>query len=256
MNRLIKVLLLVAITCQSVTSHRCEYSQTCDSYKYTLEDIGKLLEEESNYHRLNLRGEGGNSYYSQTLYILRALNDKITNSYRQSSYGSSNNGNECRQLEEAIMAKTKEFGIEKIGLESSLIRLRKVLNYQDERNRFNVDMLEESNNKTQNCIQSAQQLENENKMLNSNLIGQSKQIIQQDEKNKSLEKENRRLQAKLNANAPAIHGTTGKIYPAVNDSSAVVEVAGPATTSTTETTTTTGIDTMKPIPDIDLRNGE
>lgn len=251
-----KVLLLVALSCQSVLSYG--YDCSCDSYKHSLDEIAKLLVQESNYHHLNIRGEGGYTYFSQTQYILRALNDKITKSYRQSSHGSGYNGIGCYQLEEEILAKSKELGIEKIGLESNSIRLRKVLNYLDERNRFNVNMLEESNNKTQSCIQSTHELGSENKLLNSKLIEQTKKTKQQEEKIKSLERETKRLQAKLNGNAPAIHGETGKIYPEVNNVTSVADVVGPATTRTTEGTvnSTTTESEASPIPDIDLRNSE
>lgn len=243
----------MAISCQSVICYRCEYSQQCETYKFSLEEIGKLLKQESNYHQFNIQGEGGYTYFAQTQYILRALNDKIANSYRQSY-----NGAGCNQLENEILAKSKEFGIEKIGLENNLMRLRKVLNYQDERNRFNVDLLEESNNKTQSCVQRKNELENAIKSLNSKHNEQSQKIKQQDEKIKSLEKETRRLQAKLNANAPAIHGETGKIYPEVNNTIPTIAVNGPTITSTTEKTVspTTEEGETSPIPDIDLRNSE
>lgn len=251
MSRVIQVLLLLAASCQSMISYGYSYPNHCETYKHSLEEIGNLLAQEANYHQFNLYGEGGYTYYSRTQYILKALNDKILQSHRQNPHG-------CNQLEAEILAKSKEFGIEKIGLESNFIRLRKVLNYQDERNRFNVDMLEEYNNKTQICEQSKHALEVRITSLNAKQNEQSSKIKQQDDKIKTLEKENKRLQVIVNANAPAIHGETGRIYPAVNNTIPTIATDVPAITSTTEinVSPTSEEGEPTPIPDIDLRKSE
>lgn len=267
MKRLLIAVLVVAASCQSVLSDYC--GNDCQIYKYTLQDIDRLLIHEANNHRFNLHQEGGTSYLSRAQYILGALNGKIRNSYQpyqnQPRYqASSGNGFGCKQLEDEILAKSKEFGIEKIGLESNLNRLRKVFNYQDERDRFNENLLEEANNKTQTCVHRLFEYENVIKSLNSKNSEQAKKIKQQEETIKSLDKEKKRLQAKLNNNAPAIHGETGKIYPEVNNPTPTIEADGSTVSTTTEiieppaSSNATDIDYegggSSPIPDIDLRN--
>lgn len=263
MKRQFIALLLVAVSCQSVLSYRCEYSEDCETCKYTLQEIDKLLVKEANYHKFNLNYERGGTYLSRTQYILKAFNDKLAKSSNQRACGYGGNSFGCKQLEDEILAKAEEFGIEKIGLESNVIRLRKVLNYQDERNSFNENLLEESYNKTQICIQSTSELESSNKSLDSKNTEQTKKIKQLEERIKSLEKETKRLQAKLNANAPAIHGETGKIYPEVNNTISTIGADDPVPTSTTEvavppvsSNTTASVDENDEsalIPDIDLR---
>lgn len=266
MKRLLIALLVVAISFQSVLSYGCAYPKECLTYKYALDEIDRSVTDQAYNHNLNVHYDGGQTYLSRVQYILKALNDKITNSYRTSSRGSSGNSFGCKQLEDEILARSKEFGIEKIGLESNLIRLRKVFDHQDERNNFNLYLLVESNNKTQTCELNRSALEDTIKSVNLKNNEQARKIKQQEEHIKSLEKETRRLQAKLNANAPAIHGETGKIYPEVGNPTPTSEAAGPAVTSTTEmavpppssdTITTVAEDSeANPVPDIDLRNND
>lgn len=263
MKRLLIALLVAAVSCQSVLSYQY-YPQDCYVYKNELSQINNLIIQESNYHGFNLYNERGKTVVSRVQYILNALNDKISNRYDQRSYSSSGNDVGCKQLEDEILAKSKDFGIEKIGLESNLIRLRKLLGHLDERNRFNAAILEESINKTQTCEQIKSELENANQSLDSKNAEQARKIKQQEEKIKSLEQETKRLQAKLNANAPAIHGETGKIYPEVHNPIPTVEADSPKITSTTEiavpsassNTSATEAEEAEtsPIPDIDLRN--
>lgn len=263
MKRWLIAFLVVAVSCQSVLSYGYQYSEECESFKYSLNEMNRLLVQEANNHKFNLNYERGGTYVSRTHYILKAFNDKLAKTYNQKSCGNGGNGFGCKQLEDEILAKAKEFGIEKIGLESNVIRLRKVLSYQDERNSFNENLLEESYNKTQTCVQSKSELESTNKSLDTKNTEQARKIKQLEEKIKSLEKETKRLQAKLNANAPAIHGETGHIYPEVNNTIPTTGADDPVITSTTEiavplvsrnaTASVDENDESTSIPDIDLR---
>lgn len=156
------------------------------------------------------------------------------------------------------MAKSKEFGIQKIGLEDNLTRLRKVLQYQDDRNSFYLSENEECKQREQDCEEDKTKLGVKLNSSDSNRSQMEKKIKKLNETINKLEVEKKILQTKLNANAPAIHGETGVEYPNI-------PLEGTKTTSTTTTESTTVQNTTTiasteddnqttDIADIDLRN--
>lgn len=241
------VLLVIGINCQSVL---CAFSKKdCTSFKTALDNIHELLEEEAETHGLNLEA-GGKTYISRTEYILNTLNSKIKAKPPRNSQISAN----CKLLEVEILAKSKEFGIEKIGLEDNLTRLRKIFNYQDDRYRHQLEVFEESENTTQACEKDRIELESLIQSINVTHNEQIDTIKQLKEQIKMQEKKYQKLQAKLNANAPAIHGGTGAVFG--DDKERAINVEEVITeTLSSNTTTESMLESQSASADIDVRNG-
>lgn len=196
------VFLVLGLNSQSVFC--AGRSKECTSFKTALDDIHELLEEEAETHGFNLEVKGGKTYFSRTEYVLSVLNSKVKAKAQKSG--------SCSGLEVEILARTKEFGIEKIGLEDSLTRLRKVFNYQDDRYKHQLVVLEEFENKTQACEEDRIVMESVIQSMNSTHSDLLNTIKQLKEQINIQEKKYQILQAKINSNAPAIHGSTGVIY--------------------------------------------
>lgn len=265
MQKLVLAALTAVIGCGLV---QCR--DPCVPYTSALTEIHEMLDYENDNHNYNMYIHGGPSYESRARYILKSLNADLRrarannyNGYNPNKYnnrqGTAKPDSNCKQLEDAILAKSQEFGIEKIGLESNLVRLRKVLDYQDERNNFHSMQNQECTTKEQKCEEDKTSLEAEISAFNSTRKQLHKTIKSLNDTITKLQNEKKVLLTKLNANAPAIHGATGIEYPVAGR-----ETNSTASFSTTETsipvpnvTSTEAVEVPESssvIPDIDLRN--
>lgn len=270
MRSLLLTALMVMIACALV---QCR--EPCFKFIDSLEQIHELLINEANNHNYNMAVYGGPSYLSRTRYILEMLNAEMSAAQQESYYGSYNhnkhynkNGrgkptNGCKQLEDEILTKSREFGIEKIGLEDNLQRLRKVLQYQQDKSNLYFQENEECKLKEYYSEGNKTELEAEIQTLKANRAKLEKTIKSLNVTVHKLESDKKKLQAKINANSPAIHGTTGIEYPigareivGTTSSTTTTEASAAVQNVTSETSSgdDVGSDQTSVIPDIDLRN--
>ncbi|XP_062543695.1 uncharacterized protein LOC134211098 [Armigeres subalbatus] len=247
-------------------------ARNCQSLQYSLDDIHDLLDAESKQHNYDMYRYGGESYVSRTRYILEKLNADIRKTQQSNAHNGYYNPNKyynsaqpasgCKKLEDEILAKSKEFGIQKIGLEDNLTRLRKVLQYQDDKNSFYLRENEECKKREQDCEEDKTELGIKLNSSESNHAQMEKKIKKLNDTINKLEVEKKILQTKLNANAPAIHGETGieypNIQPGISKTTSTTTTESIATVEDTTTVTSTEDDNRlnqaTDIPDIDLRN--
>nr|ABF18491.1 putative secreted protein [Aedes aegypti] len=269
MRSLLLTALVVMIACALV---QCE--ESCLQYIDSLEQIHQQLINEAHNHNYNMQVYGGKSYVSRTSYILKMLNAEISAAQQESYYGSyshnkyNKNGrgkptNGCKELEDEILTKSREFGIEKIGLEDNLQRLRKVLQYQQDKSNFYFQENEECKLQKYYSEGNKTELEAEIQTLKANRAKLEKTIKSLNVTVHKLESDKKKLQAKINANSPAIHGTTGIEYPigareivGTTSSTTTTEASAAVQNVTSETSSgdDVGSDQTSVIPDIDLRN--
>lgn len=265
MQALVLAALTAVIGCRLV-----QCGTPCATYINSLEEIHQMLHKEDDYHDYSMYHYGGTTFVSRTRYILQNLNADLKrakannfNSYNSNKYhnqqGSAKPVSGCKQLEDVILAKSKEFGIEKIGLESNLERLKKLLEHQDNRSSFFSKENEECQTREQECEVDKTDLKTKIEAFDKTRAQLNKTIKSLNDTVNKLQNEKKILLAKLNANAPAIHGETGMEYPASGrDANSATSFSTTETSVTVQNVTSAEADGVaepsSAIPDIDLRS--
>ncbi|XP_058836232.1 uncharacterized protein LOC131692890 [Topomyia yanbarensis] len=172
---------------------RCGYEQNL------LDDINDLLNEQIAYHRLSVSRLG---YFDKADYVIKHLNSRI---YQQGR------GSDCKNLDEVIVESSKKHSVEIEGLDSSLARLKRLLDHLDARNNHHKLEIEKYSDLQDICEEDKNQIQLKLNNLNQTAIDLEKKIVNQTAVINALKEENKKLQSKVNKNSPAIHGETGVI---------------------------------------------
>lgn len=114
-------------------------------------------------------------------------------------------------LENEITSQSSHYGIEREGLVDSLIRFRILLKFLDDRSLHQLNTIQTEQDKQHICEEEKIDLKNEFRNSNESNYELKRKVTDLTNQIKILTEEKRRLQAKVNNNAPTLDGKTGAI---------------------------------------------
>ncbi|EDS38099.1 secreted protein [Culex quinquefasciatus] len=204
---------IVSVTC-FLSVVWCYSNAQCRSFDNALQDINYELDQESRKHNFYFHYTQ-NTYIAKTKHVLKELNTRIKQKQQ------SRDSTQCTALENAVKVKSLNYGLEIEGLEDSVSRFEKLIDFLDERN------LNQRNDTDRKLVVSQQialayvDLQEDLKQANAAIDRLNQTNSDLTRNYQVLQQEYHRLLAKLHANAAAIHGKTGNITGLHNETATI-----------------------------------
>lgn len=251
--------LLVAVisaTCFASVVMCYSYSNAqCRSFDNALQDINYELDQEARKHSFYFP-YGQNTYLDKTKHVLKELNAKIKQ--KQQSRVST----QCTALESAVKVRSIKYGLEIEGLEDSVTRFNKLIDFLDERNQNQRNDTDRKQVVSQQIALAYVDLQEDFQHANATIAQLSQTNSELTKKNQVLQQEYHKILTKLLANAAAIHGKTGTVTGLHNETVTIkpdllnLPMANNVTTTPTNSTDVAGdpvIEASKKPLDFDVR---
>lgn len=232
------IVIFVSVTC-FFSAVSCYSNKQCQSFDYALQDINYELDQEARKHNFYFP-YGQNTYIAKTKLVLKELNTRIKQGQQ------SRVSNQCTSLENAVKVKSIKYGLEIEGLEDSVTRFDKLIDFLDERNQNQRNDTDRKQVVSQEIALAYVDLQEDLKHANATIVRLNQTNSDLQRNYQVLQQEYHKILAKLHANAAAIHGKTGNVTGLHNETVTIKpellnlptttvnnQAGGPAATNTT-----------------------